>query len=51
VVGLIRHRISPVTMLWINRCAGAAIVGFGLFTLAAPITAFAGPLVADLLSQ
>lgn len=51
VVGLIRHRISPFTMLWINRCAGAAIVGFGLFTLFEPLAAFAGPLVADLMSQ
>ncbi|MGH6894023.1 MAG: LysE family translocator [Dongiaceae bacterium] len=51
VVGLIRHRISPVTMLWINRFAGAAIILFGLYTLIEPLQAFAQPLVARLLSR
>lgn len=51
IVGLIRHRISATTMLWINRGAGAAIVAFGLFTLTEPLHAFAQPLVANLLTQ
>jgi threonine/homoserine/homoserine lactone efflux protein len=44
IVGLIRHRIGHTTMLWINRITGAAIVLFGLYTLA-------HPLVAELLGQ
>ena len=27
VIGLIRHKISPTTMLWINRGSAAAIIG------------------------
>ncbi len=33
IVGIIHHRISDRAMLWINRLAGAALVGFGLVTL------------------
>lgn len=33
IVGMIHHMISPETMLWINRGAGAILVLFGLFTL------------------
>jgi len=51
VVSLIRHKIDAVTMLWINRGSGAAIVAFGLFTLIEPLQAFAQPLVANLMTQ
>ena len=51
VIGLIRHRISPTTMLWINRGSAAAIIGFGLYVLVEPLQAFAQPLVANLLTQ
>ena len=51
VIGLIRHRISPTTMLWINRCSAAAIIGFGLYVLVEPLQAFAQPLVAHLMAQ
>lgn len=51
IVGLIRHKIDAVAMLWINRGSGAAIVAFGLFTLVEPLRAFAQPLVANLLTQ
>lgn len=50
-VGLIRHRIDNATMLWINRGSGAAIVGFGLFTLIEPLQGFAQPLVAQLMTR
>jgi threonine/homoserine/homoserine lactone efflux protein len=33
VVGLVRDRITPRTMLWINRASGALIVFFGLSAL------------------
>ncbi len=39
IVGLIRHRIDHTTMLWINRITGAAIVIFGIYTLAHPLVA------------
>lgn len=32
IVGLIRHRIDHRTMVWINRCAGLALVAFGIYT-------------------
>jgi len=51
IVSLIRHKIDAVTMLWINRGSGAAIVAFGLFTLIEPLQAFAQPLVARLMTQ
>jgi threonine/homoserine/homoserine lactone efflux protein len=51
VIGLIRHRISPMTMLWINRGSAAAIIGFGLYVLVEPLQAFAQPLVARLMTQ
>lgn len=51
VIGLIRHRISPTTMLWINRGSAAAIIGFGLYVLVEPLQAFAQPLVAHLITQ
>jgi threonine/homoserine/homoserine lactone efflux protein len=51
IIGLIRHRISPVTMLWINRGSAAAIIGFGLYVLVEPLQAFAQPLVARLMTQ
>ena len=51
VIGLIRHRISPTTMLWINRGSAAAIIGFGLYVLVEPLQAFAQPLVAKLMTQ
>jgi threonine/homoserine/homoserine lactone efflux protein len=51
VIGLIRHRISPTAMLWINRGSAAAIIGFGLFVLLEPLQAFAQPLVANLWAQ
>jgi threonine/homoserine/homoserine lactone efflux protein len=51
VIGLIRHRIKPSTMLWINRGSAAAIIGFGLYVLVEPLQAFAQPLVANLLAQ
>jgi threonine/homoserine/homoserine lactone efflux protein len=51
VIGLIRHRIKPATMLWINRGSAAAIIGFGLYVLVEPLQAFAQPLVANLLTQ
>lgn len=51
VIGLIRHRISPTTMLWINRGSAAAIIGFGLYVLVEPLRAFAQPLVAHLMTQ
>jgi threonine/homoserine/homoserine lactone efflux protein len=50
-IGLIRHKISAVTMLWINRGSAAAIIMFGLFTLVEPLQAFAQPLVARLMTQ
>ena len=51
VIGLIRHRISPTTMLWINRGSATAIIGFGVYVLIEPLQAFAQPLVANLLTQ
>jgi putative LysE/RhtB family amino acid efflux pump len=51
VIGLIRHRISSTTMLWINRGSAAAIIGFGLYVLVGPLQAFAQPLVAQLMTQ
>jgi threonine/homoserine/homoserine lactone efflux protein len=51
VIGMIRHRIKPTTMLWINRGSAAAIIGFGLFVLVEPLQAFAQPLVAQLMTQ
>lgn len=51
VIGLIRHKISAITMLWINRGSAAAIIGFGLYTLLEPLEAFAQPLVAHLMTQ
>ncbi len=51
IIGLIRHRISPTTMLWINRASAAAIIGFGLYVLVEPLQAFAQPLVAQLMAQ
>ncbi|HJT14681.1 MAG TPA: LysE family transporter [Dongiaceae bacterium] len=51
VIGLIRHKISPTTMLWINRGSAAAIIGFGLYVLVEPLHAFAQPLVANLMTQ
>ncbi len=51
VIGLIRHKISPTTMLWINRGSAAAIIGFGLYVLIEPLQAFAQPLVANLMTQ
>jgi threonine/homoserine/homoserine lactone efflux protein len=51
IIGLIRHRISPTTMLWINRASAAAIIGFGLYVLVEPLQAFAQPLVAQLMTQ
>ena len=33
IVGLIRHRISHDTMVWINRIAGGILVAFGLYTI------------------
>jgi threonine/homoserine/homoserine lactone efflux protein len=51
VIGLIRHKISPTTMLWINRASAAAIIGFGLYVLVEPLQAFAQPLVAQLMTQ
>ena len=51
VIGLIRHKISPTTMLWINRGSAAAIIGFGLYVLVEPLQAFAQPLVAQLMTQ
>jgi threonine/homoserine/homoserine lactone efflux protein len=51
VIGMIRHRISPTTMLWINRGSAAAIIGFGLYVLVEPLQAFAQPLVAQLMTQ
>ena len=51
VIGLIRHRIKPSTMLWINRGSAAAIIGFGLYVLVEPLQAFAQPLVAKLMTQ
>lgn len=51
VIGMIRHRIKPTTMLWINRGSAAAIIGFGLYVLVEPLQAFAQPLVAQLMTQ
>ena len=51
VIGLIRHRISQTTMLWINRGSAAAIIAFGLYVLVEPLQAFAQPLVAQLIAQ
>lgn len=51
IIGLIRHRISPTTMLWINRGSATAIIGFGLYVLVEPLQAFAQPLVAHLMTQ
>ncbi|HET6161181.1 MAG TPA: LysE family transporter [Dongiaceae bacterium] len=51
VIGLIRHKIDAVTMLWINRGSGAAIVAFGLYMLVGPLQAFGAPLVANLWAQ
>jgi threonine/homoserine/homoserine lactone efflux protein len=51
VIGLIRHRISPTAMLWINRGSATAIIGFGLYVLVEPLQAFAQPLVAQLMTQ
>ena len=51
VIGLIRHKISPTTMLWINRGSATAIIGFGLYVLVEPLQAFAQPLVAHLMTQ
>lgn len=51
VIGLIRHKISPTNMLWINRGSATAIIGFGLYVLIEPLQAFAQPLVANLLTQ
>ena len=51
VIGLIRHRIKPTTMLWINRGSAAAIIGFGLYVLVEPLQAFGQPLVARLMTQ
>ena len=51
VIGMIRHRISRTTMLWINRGSAAAIIGFGLYVLVEPLQAFAQPLVAQLMTQ
>jgi threonine/homoserine/homoserine lactone efflux protein len=51
VIGLIRHRISPTAMLWINRGSATAIIGFGVYVLVEPLQAFAQPLVANLLTQ
>ena len=51
VIGRIRHKIDAVTMLWINRGSGAAIVAFGLYMLLGPLRAFGQPLVAQLMAQ
>jgi len=51
VIGLIRHKISRTTMLWINRGSAAAIIGFGFYVLIEPLQAFAQPLVAQLVAQ
>jgi threonine/homoserine/homoserine lactone efflux protein len=51
VIGLIRHKISPTTMLWINRGSATAIIGFGFYVLIEPLQAFAAPLVAQLMTQ
>jgi threonine/homoserine/homoserine lactone efflux protein len=51
VIGMIRHRISPTTMLWINRGSATAIIGFGVYVLIEPLQAFAQPLVAQLMTQ
>jgi threonine/homoserine/homoserine lactone efflux protein len=51
VIGLIRHRISSTTMLWINRGSATAIIGFGVYVLIEPLQAFAQPLVAQLMTQ
>lgn len=34
-VGLLRARLTPLVMLWINRASGAVIIVFALVTLAA----------------
>jgi arginine exporter protein ArgO len=51
IIGLIRHKISPTTMLWINRASATAIIGFGFYVLIEPLQAFAAPLVAQLMTQ
>ena len=51
IIGLIRHRISATTMLWINRGSATAIIAFGLYVLVEPLQAFAAPLVARLMTQ
>lgn len=33
-VGLMRHRIRPATMVWINRGSGAFLLSFGVWTVA-----------------
>jgi threonine/homoserine/homoserine lactone efflux protein len=33
-VSIFRSRITPVALQWINRTAGAVILGFGVFALA-----------------
>jgi threonine/homoserine/homoserine lactone efflux protein len=32
-VGIVRERLTPVHMAWINRISGAVIIAFGLFAL------------------
>jgi threonine/homoserine/homoserine lactone efflux protein len=32
-VGAFRSRITPITLLWVNRLAGALIAGFGVFAI------------------
>jgi arginine exporter protein ArgO len=32
-VGVLRIRVTPQTLRWINRISGAIIVGFGLWAL------------------
>lgn len=33
VIGLIRHRISDVAMLWLDRVSGSLILGFGVISV------------------
>jgi threonine/homoserine/homoserine lactone efflux protein len=32
-VSLFRHRVTPAVLVWVNRCAGLLLVGFGVAAL------------------
>jgi len=36
-VGLIRHRLGPGRLRWLNRVSGVALIGFGLYALSQTI--------------